>query len=111
MTTFTEKVEELLDSTFAYGVDWTEYKDKSEHDHETSVFASKIKAQQKEAIKQKLLAAHQAEISRVLERVEKEAVATNCERHWADDFSKECRCDEPKAVPLEAINKIKGELQ
>jgi hypothetical protein len=113
MTTFTEKVEELLDSTFAYGVDWTEYKDKSEHDHETSVFASKIKAQQKEAIKQKLLAAHQAEISRVLERVEKEVIGDDEE----DDLNPFGMVARPMAEnglrfkQRQAINKIKGELQ
>lgn len=110
MTTFTEKVEELLDSTFAYGVDWTEYKDKSEHDHETSVFASKIKAQQKEAIKQKLLAAHQAEISRVLERVEKEANVYNV-KSINGELVQSIEDTGVMAVPLEAINKIKGELQ
>ena len=46
-----ETIDQLLDQTFAYGVDWTEYKDKSEHDHDTSMFAAKIKAQQKQALK------------------------------------------------------------
>jgi hypothetical protein len=45
-----DKLEKLLDQIFAYGVDWTEHKDKSEYDHDTSMFAAKIKAQHKEAL-------------------------------------------------------------
>jgi hypothetical protein len=48
-------LDNLLDKTFAYGIDWTEYKDKSEHDHDTSMFAAKIKAQHKEALKASLI--------------------------------------------------------
>ena len=47
-------LDEILDRIFAYGVDWTEYKDKSEYDYDTSMFAAKIKAQHKEALKQEL---------------------------------------------------------
>jgi len=50
------RLDKILGKIFAYGVDWTEYKDKSEYDHNTSMFAAKIKAQQKEALKQELLA-------------------------------------------------------
>lgn len=37
-------VDEVLNTIFSYGLDWTEYKDKSDYDHDTSMFAAKIKA-------------------------------------------------------------------
>lgn len=51
-----ESLREILDKTFAYGIDWTEYKDKSDHDHEVSTFAGKIKDELKEALIAKIKA-------------------------------------------------------
>ena len=48
-------LDDRLTKIFAYGIDWTEYKDKSEYDHDTSMFAAKIKAQHKKALEQAIL--------------------------------------------------------
>jgi hypothetical protein len=48
-------LDNLLDEMFAYGIDWTEYKDKSEHDHEVSTYAGKIKSELKESFKASLI--------------------------------------------------------
>lgn len=51
-----DKLNKLLDSTFAYGVDWTEFRDKSGTDHEVATYATKIKAEMKAKLKETIQA-------------------------------------------------------
>lgn len=92
MTTFTEKVEELLTAL-------------TTHILENDIEADELMLKQAETA-QALIAAHQAEISRVLERLEKEALTFHGIEHIG---GVEVFDDGMDAVPLEAINKIKGE--
>lgn len=54
MSDIDKSMDELLGEIFAYGIDWTEHKDKSEHDHEVSTYAGKIKDELKESLKSSL---------------------------------------------------------
>ena len=92
MTTFTEKVEELLNDYNGYDFCGSDY------------CAAQGKATE---LIQLLNEAHQAEISRVLERVKDQKKTFGHSEacpHCNGDLTFE-------AVPLEAFNKIKGELQ
>ena len=39
------EIEKILRTSFAYGIDWTEYREKQENDHDIAVYAGKIKAE------------------------------------------------------------------
>lgn len=58
-------VDELLGRIFAYGIDWQEFKDTSEHDHDVSTFAGKIKAEMKDELQSQL---HSLLISKLPEK-------------------------------------------
>jgi len=47
----TDELDKVLDSIWAYGVDWTEHKDESEHDLKVSTYAAKIKKDMKQEFK------------------------------------------------------------
>jgi len=57
--------DELLGRIFAYGIDWQEFKDTSEHDHDVSTFAGKIKAEMRDELKSQL---HSLLISKLPEK-------------------------------------------
>lgn len=54
--TLDEQIRKIITRLFAYGVDWTELKDKSTDDHEVSTFAAKIKSDFANEISKELLA-------------------------------------------------------
>jgi CRISPR/Cas system-associated endoribonuclease Cas2 len=56
MTDINKELRAELDKIFAYGIDWTEYKDKSENDHQVSTFAGKIKEELKDELVAKIKA-------------------------------------------------------
>ena len=103
MTTFTEKVEEALADGCLELV---------EYDIDISGSKGGVVRVKQEA-KQAIVKAHQAEISRVLERVEKEVIGDDEE----DDLNPFGMVARPMAEnglrfkQRQAINKIKGELQ
>lgn len=104
----TNELDELLNKTFAYGVDWTEYKDKSEQDHDTSMFAAKIKAQQKEALKQELLVL----ITREKNKANEQGFYAGCgisgvELYAVPELYKKYRdaLEKYSAVPVDSIKK------
>jgi len=69
-------LDEILDGVFAYGIDWTEHKDKSEHDHEVSTFAGKIKDELKETAKQQIQALITEEVEQAVMQRDREWIKT-----------------------------------
>lgn len=59
----------VLDSIFAYGIDWTEFKDKSENDHSVSMFAGKIKSELKDELTKTLTELIAKRVVAELERI------------------------------------------
>jgi hypothetical protein len=49
------EVDKILNPIFAFGIDWEEFRDKSDKDHEVSTFAGKIKSDLKAEVKQAIL--------------------------------------------------------
>jgi hypothetical protein len=45
MSDIDKQVREIITRLFAYGVDWTEYRDTSLQDHDVSTYAAKIKSE------------------------------------------------------------------
>ena len=106
MTTFTEKVEELLKrcvvDAYSLGQANLWAKNKLNEKRDMDFYQNQTA--------QAIILAHQAEISRVLERVEKEANVYNV-KSINGELVQSIEDTGVMAVPLEAINKIKGELQ
>lgn len=48
------RLDDIFNPIFAYGVDWTENRDKSPEDHDVSVFAGKIKGEFSLTVKQQI---------------------------------------------------------
>jgi predicted ATP-grasp superfamily ATP-dependent carboligase len=97
-----KQLDELLDQIFAYGVDWTEYKDKSEYDHDTSMFAAKIKAQQKEALKQAIQALIEEEKTKLLNELIEEAEEYE---KWVGTSQANGHATTIKATPIDSIKR------
>ena len=95
-----DELDNLLDSTFAYGVDWTEYKDKSDTDHEVSTYAGKIKDEMKAKLKQA--------ITNKIKEAELEAVYNVFYMVWIEDGAPLQRDDPPSEI-LRHIEKLESE--
>lgn len=130
MTTFTEKVEELLVRySGAWGIAYNEIDPHNDDKHPNYDGMSKVEVRSKEIeheAKQALLKAHQAEISRVLERVKKavdgleidlEATREHMLSKGATEsqiLNMEIEADDRTEIlndVRQAINKIKGEYK
>lgn len=89
MTPTPDPIKTILDQIFAYGIDWTEFKDKSENDHEVSTYAGKIKdelkAQLTQAINNELLRARIYGMTELYEWVQSEGrIHSEIKKHYQE---------------------------
>lgn len=60
--TFKDEVTKILEPVFAYGIDWEEFKDQSDDDHNVSTFAGRIKSEFLAEALQALTDLHESEV-------------------------------------------------